>query len=96
MACISCGVITSDWLWRSSNRCVKAPLWQDPVPKLVRVLLILSGTDVHGLQPSKRHQGRRRTGLKPELLAEVEPAHVRVGDDLVGSPSISTWPEWMM
>jgi hypothetical protein len=24
MACISCGVITSDWDWRNSNLCVSA------------------------------------------------------------------------
>ncbi len=38
MACISCGVITSAWLWRISSFCVSAMAFG--VRKLVRFLLI--------------------------------------------------------
>src|SRR5262249_28881994 len=38
MACISCGVITSDWDWRNSNLCVSA-MGARYVQNLVRFLL---------------------------------------------------------
>ena len=48
---------------------------------------------LHGLRVHAEHAP---DGLEPEILAEIEPADVRVGDDLVGRPSVSTRPEWMM
>ena len=41
IACISCGVITSDWDWRNSSLCVRAIEARTDLRKLVRFLLKL-------------------------------------------------------
>src|SRR6187549_3524250 len=84
MACISCGVITSAWLCRNSSLCVSAMLRCNIGPVLA---LTESSAAVHrghanlggGVNnPLPQHW------LHPEFLAQIQPAHFGVVDDVVG------------
>src|SRR5262252_3593156 len=81
---MSCGVITSAWLCRIRSFCESAigvrQIWS---------VSCLSGLDraVHpslGLVPDGVFRSVIRKKLHPEFLAEVEPADVRVVDDVLG------------
>src|SRR5206468_7401911 len=79
IACISCGVMTSDCDCRNSNLCVSA-MKQEPIPKSWSdFCLSYSQTDVHGLTNGKK-------GLEAEFLAKVKPANVGIGVDLIRAP----------
>src|SRR6266496_1434672 len=85
MACISCGVITSAWLWRNSSRCESAMLRCNIGPVLAYPFLgpvytcsfyVASGDVNSG--------GNSASRLHSELFAEIQPADFRVVDDVLG------------
>src|SRR5262249_61405697 len=95
MACISCGVITSAWVWRSSSFCVSAMVREDRCPPT-------SGFETYYRQEFRlsllsRRSARRNAsapqprsrpelaGLEAEFLASVLPPHLGVGDDVLAA-----------
>src|SRR4249919_1154621 len=88
MACISCGVITSPWVWRSSSLCESAI--RSPA-ELVRFLLLIAGR-LHGRYaieqrgPAELRALRNYTRyLQPEFFAQVEATHIGIVHDIVGA-----------
>src|SRR5262249_43618156 len=88
MACISCGVITSPWVWRSSSLCESAI--RSPA-ELVRFLLLIAG-HLHGryvIEQWGLAELRALTNyaryLQLEFLAQVESAHIGIVHDVVGA-----------
>src|ERR687898_2278242 len=75
MACISCGVITRAWLWRSWRR------WVTAIRALELVQFLLGSIPAWG----GRSDPFWRFCLKLESLPQVEPADVRVIYDVVGA-----------
>src|SRR5690349_16591856 len=98
MACISCGVITSAWVWRNSSRCESAM----PFPAETGLILAsraytsfgrfqeirYRSAKLHGISRSKRRgepvRFARDEGLEAEFLAQIEPPHIGVVHDVVG------------
>src|SRR3954447_22395158 len=92
MACISCGVITRAWLWRNSRRCERAI-----ASRLVRFLLsLIPAWRLRAYAIPQRGNapklcvisrclkfGQEHFDLHPEFFAEIQPADVRIADDLV-------------
>src|SRR5664279_6105213 len=88
MACISCGVITRAWVWRNSSLCDNAIYgfpggnWSDSC-----LFLLIAG--LYRQRYAIPHCGiaqilSGRIGLELEFLAQIEPAHVGIVDDVLG------------
>src|SRR5258708_3482299 len=85
MACISCGVITSAWLWRNSSRCESAMLRCNIGPVLAYPFLrVLYTCSFYVVCDDVNSGGNFVNRLHPELFAEVKTPHFRVVDDVLG------------
>src|SRR5262245_26384401 len=88
MACISCGVITSPWAWRSSSLCESAIRSPE---ELVRFLLLIAGHLHERYAIEQRDPAELRAAmnyaryLQLEFLAQIETAHIGVVHDVVGA-----------
>src|SRR5439155_23496432 len=76
IACISCGVITSDCDWRNSNLCVSAMEARTDPKSWSDSCLNYSKADVYGLTNEKK-------GLQAEFLAKVKAPDIWIVDDFV-------------
>src|SRR6266567_1660223 len=84
MACISCGVITSAWLWRKSSRCESAMLRCNIGPVLAYPFLGPLYTRSFYVVSDDVNSGSNLVSrLHPELFAEIQPPHFRVVDDVL-------------
>src|SRR6266700_5041958 len=85
MACISCGVITSAWLWRNSSRCESAMLRS--IIRLVLAYPFLGQLYTHSfyvVSDDVNSGSNLVSRLHPELFTEIQPPHFRVVDDVLG------------